>query len=279
MRNTLSIVIPTFNEEKNLPKCLASIKPLDVDIFVVDSYSTDKTVEIAREHGCQVFQGSWRTFAEKINWAINNLPIKTPWMMRIDSDEELTKELGKELGIVLPEAKPELAAFAVKQRFYFLGKWIRYGGKYPSWQVRVWRKGCAHMEQRELDEHMVVNSPTGKLKHDIIDNNLKELSFWIHKHNLYSDKEVMQDTAEPSYDTNHLIGQAARRRWMKGKIYYRMPLFLRAFLYWIYRYFILLGFLDGRPGLIYHFLHGFWYRFLIDSKIYEKKMINLWRAP
>jgi len=271
MKDLLSIYIPTLDEEINLPQCLANVGKLGATIFVVDSNSSDRTVEIAKAAGCQVVTGNWRTFSEKLNWAISELPIQTPWTLRIDADEWITDELIAELKARLPYTPNEVGAYSIKRRVYFLKRWIRHGDMYPLWVVRLWRSGKAKCEVRELDEHMEITGTIVKMEHDIVDEGQSGLTYWIKKHNNYADSEVREilRKQEQSNKQNTLTTQSARKRWLKNNFYYRMPIFVRPILYWIYRYFIKLGFLDGIPGLIYHTLHGFWYRFLVDAKLYE----------
>jgi glycosyltransferase involved in cell wall biosynthesis len=271
MKDVLSIYIPTLNEEINLPQCLASVSKLGATIYVVDSNSTDRTVEIAQAAGCQVATGSWRTFSDKMNWAINELPIQTPWTLRIDADEWLTDELIAEIRARLRSTPDDVGAYSINRRVYFLNRWIRFGGMYPLWGTRLWRSGKARCEVRELDEHMEVIGRIDKLEHDIVDEGQRSLTYWVQKHNQYADSEVREILRAQGQDdaSNTLTTQPARKRWLKNNFYYRLPKFWRVFLFWIYRYFFKLGFLDGVPGLIYHTLHGFWYRFLVDAKLYE----------
>lgn len=271
MKDILSVYIPTLNEEINLPHCLGSVKKLGATIFVVDSNSTDRTVEIARAAGCQVVTGNWRTFSDKMNWAINELPIQTPWMLRIDADEWITDELVAELKAKLPTTPNEVGAFSINRKFYFLRRWIRFGGMYPLWSVRLWRTKRARCEIRELDEQMIVDGRIDRLDYDIVDENRRGLTHWVYKHNQYAEQEVKQVFGAQGLDqtSSALISQAARKRWLRNNVYYRMPGFLRPFLFWMYRYVFRLGFMDGIPGFVFHTMHGFWYRFLIDAKIYE----------
>lgn len=275
----LSVILLTKDEENNLPTTLASLRKLDAEVFVVDSYSTDSTVAIAQQANCKVFEHPFENQAQQLNWALQNLPIQTPWIMRLDADERLTPELVEELKQVLPQTPDDITGYQVKRRVFFMGRWIRHGGYYPTWLLRVWRTSVGTCEQRYMDEHIVLSKgKVANLENDIIDDNQKGLSFWIEKHNLYADREVkdlINSMSESNISTDLLKGgqfsQATRRRWVKKNLYGRSPLFLRALLYFITRYIIGLGFLDGVEGLIFHFFQGFWYRFLIDAKIYELK--------
>jgi glycosyltransferase involved in cell wall biosynthesis len=277
----ISAIILTRNEAVNLPNCLASLQSLNAEIFIVDSGSTDGTVEIAQQFGCQVFQHPWENYAKQLNWALQNLPITTPWIMRLDADERLTPEVAEELKQILPKTPKDITGYQVKRRVFFMGRWIRHGGYYPTWLLRVWRTGIGTCEQRWMDEHIVLSQgKIANLNHDIIDENQKGLSFWVDKHNRYADREVKDlltialEPDDPLLKKGQL-SQASQRRWVKTNLYARSPLFLRAFLYFLMRYTIGLGFLDGIEGLIFHFLQGFWYRFLVDAKIYELQNRNI----
>ncbi|HEY9833804.1 MAG TPA: glycosyltransferase family 2 protein [Stenomitos sp.] len=276
----LSVVILTKNEEANLPATLASLRELDGEVFVVDSYSTDDTVTIAQKAGCQVFEHPFENQAQQLNWALQNLPITTPWIMRLDADERLTPELVEELKRVLPQTSEDITGYQVKRRVFFMGRWMRHGGYYPTWLLRIWRTGLGTCEQRHMDEHIVLSrGKIANLQHDIIDENQKGLSFWTDKHNRYADREVKDLLSAMFTQKDDLLkdgqfSQASRRRWVKSNLYGRSPLFFRAFLYFLMRYTIGLGFLDGIEGLVFHFLQGFWYRFLVDAKIYELQKKN-----
>lgn len=271
LQATLTVLILTKDEEKNLPPTLRSLEGLGARLVVVDSGSTDRTCEMARASGAEVVTHAFNSQADQVNWALDSISFQTDWIMRLDADERLTPALVDELRAALPAAAPDVTGFELRRRVYFWGRWIRYGGYYPTWLFRVWRRGTARSEQRWMDEHMMSShGRIVRLRDDIIDENHKGLSFWIDKHNRYADREVMDMLAEE--DAGHGVGgQAGRRRWMKLNLYRRAPPFLRAFAYWFLRYFLLLGFLDGLPGLVFHFNQGLWYRLLVDSKLREMK--------
>jgi glycosyltransferase involved in cell wall biosynthesis len=271
-RPLVAIVILTQDEQENLPSTVASFAGLDHELFIVDSGSTDATEQIATRAGAQVVHHAFTSHADQLNWALDNLPITAPWVMRLDADERVTPELVDELSTALAAAPRDVIGFMLKRRVYFWGRWIKHGGYYPTWLFRVWRRGAARSEQRWMDEHMVSSGRVLRLEHDIIDENHKGLTFWTDKHNRYADREVKdQLAAEEAEQTGGVAGQAARRRWMKQNVYARSPRFARASAYWFLRYFLLLGFLDGKPGLVFHFLQGFWYRFLVDAKLEERQ--------
>lgn len=266
----LSLIILTYNEEQNLPHCLESVKPLEPELIVVDSGSTDRTVEIAKSYGARVLHHAFVNQSTQFNWALENANPRHEWVMRLDADERLTPELAEEIREKLPSMPAGVCGIEIRRRMYFGGKWIRHGGIYPLWLLRIWRRSQAHCETRNMDEHMVLRSgSTVRLRHDFIDDNRKGVSYWVDKHNSYADREAKDLLAPaPPEQGARLTAQAARTRWLKERVYGRVPLFLRALLYWVYRYFLRLGFLDGKEGMMYHFLQGFWYRFLVDTKIY-----------
>lgn len=271
MSVSLSIVILTKDEQENLPYALQSLQGLGAEVFIVDSGSSDRTIEIAQAAGCQVVKHDFVTHARQLNWALDNLPLKTDWVMRLDADERLTDALVVELREKLPMLPPDVSGLMLKRRVYFWGRWIKHGGYYPLWLLRIWRRGAARCEDRDMDEHMLVaHGRIAKLEFDFIDENQKGLGFFIDKHNRYADKEVAAlRSAAGGADAMRAGGAVARKRFLKDKVYGRAPRYLRAFLYWAFRYFILLGFLDGRPGFVFHFMQGFWYRLLVDGKLTE----------
>ncbi|MCA9421975.1 MAG: glycosyltransferase family 2 protein [Nitrospira sp.] len=270
----VSVVILTFNEEKNIKFCLDSIKNWAQEIFIVDSGSLDRTVEMAKQYTNQVCSHELINQAQQFNWALENLPIRTEWVLRLDADEFLLPELRSEISQAISNADVKINGFYIKRRVYFKGNWIKHGGYYPTWLLRLFRYGKAHSEQLEMDEHIVLfDGQVSYLKNDFIDYNHKDLAFWTGKHEKFAEREAaaLMRQAHQANQIGHqqLTGQPARKRWLKGNVYARSPLFIRAFIYFLYRYFILLGFLDGKPGLIFHFLQGFWYRFYVDAKIWE----------
>lgn len=278
--NKIAVLILTHNEEKNIGKCLESILPLTKSIYLVDSGSDDKTLEIVRQYGAEVAVRKFTNQADQFNWGLDHFDFRSEWIMRMDADEELTSGLVKGLQHFLESSPEEVTGVFIRRRVYFMGRWIRHGGYYPTWLLRVFRRGVGRCEALWMDEHIVLHH--GKaihLQEDIIDYNNKDLTFWTDKHNKYASREVTdiiakrRQTSAGEVLSDSLSGgsQAQSRRWVKDNVYARAPLFLRAFLYFCYRYFFRLGFLDGKEGLIFHFLQGFWYRFLVDAKLYESQ--------
>ncbi|HAT4204378.1 glycosyltransferase family 2 protein [Clostridium perfringens] len=283
----LTVVILTKNEENNLKKCIESFKGIVKRFVIVDSYSTDNTKklcdELKKSVNLDFYENKFIDYATQLNWGLKNTNINTTWSMRMDADEEVTEELVKEIKAKLPNITKDINGIILKRRVYFMGKWIKHGGKYPELLLRIFRTGYGMCEQKLMDEHMILSEGnTEKFDNDIIDNNNKNLDWWTHKHNWYSNREVLdyQNKVKSNYSDDLINdevnkGQASRKRFIKNNGYYKLPMFFRAHLYFIYRYYIRLGFLDGTEGKIYHFLQAYWYRFLVDAKIYECEKFNI----
>jgi glycosyltransferase involved in cell wall biosynthesis len=274
---SLSVLILTYNEEVNLPSTLESLKGWVGRIVVIDSYSTDRTVEIAEAQGCEILQKPFENHAHQVNWGLEHAALRTDWVMRLDADERVTPELRDALVSVLPTLGDDVGGIVVRRRVHFMGRWIKHGGYYPTWLLRIWRNGAASCEVRWMDEHIkLARGRTITLKQDIVDENRRPLTWWIDKHNRYATREAVDllnlKGDFVAYDSirARLWGpQVERRRWLKEHVYALNPPLIRPFFYFLYRYIFRGGFLDGVPGLIWHFLQGCWYRFLVDAKIYE----------
>jgi glycosyltransferase involved in cell wall biosynthesis len=272
----LSVIILTHNESKHIERCIKSLLPVTDKIFIVDSFSTDDTVVIARNLGATVIQNPWVSYSFQYNFGIQNNPFKTRWLMRMDADEYISADLASELNETLEKTPDDVSGLYVKRRVMFMDKWIRRGGYYPIWLLRIWRNGHGTCEELWMDEHIKLSSGnTAQLQSDIVDHNLNNLTWWTQKHNNYAIREVIDLlNIKYNFDNKETVtpgfwgSQEQRTRFLKIK-YASLPLFTRPFIYFIYRYFFKAGFLDGVKGLIWHFLQGFWYRFLVDAKIYE----------
>lgn len=281
----LTIIILTKNEEQNLKKCITSFKNVASKVVIVDSFSTDKTVEVAESLGAEVYKHPFKSHAEQFNWALDNISIQTEWVMKVDADEEFTPELAEEIDEKLDQIPSNVTGIILRRRVYFMGRWIKHGGRYPELLLRIFRNGHGMSEMKLMDEHIVVtDGDVVTFKNDLIDNNNKSLEWWINKHNWYSNKEVLdhqmtlaRQMDEGLDEAGKSSGQAKVKRIVKNGGYYRLPKFFRAHLYFIYRYYFKLGFLDGPEGKIFHFLQAYWYRFLVDAKMYEceKKGITM----
>jgi glycosyltransferase involved in cell wall biosynthesis len=276
-RLPISVLILSFNEEPNLAQTLDSLQGWVERIIVVDSHSSDNTIQIAESYGCDILQHEFKNHAMQFNWGLQQANITSQWTMRLDADERVTLGLWEELSTLLPRLATDTTGLLVRRQVYFMSRWIRHGGYYPTWLLRVWRSGAAVCEERWMDEHIkLIEGAAIYVKQDIIDENRKPLTWWIAKHNGYATREAIDLISLKEHFLHYdsiparIWGtQDQRKRWLKEQLYARTPLFIRPAAYFFLRYVVKLGFLDGAPGLIWHFLQGFWYRFLVDAKIYE----------
>jgi glycosyltransferase involved in cell wall biosynthesis len=279
MKPTVTVIVLTYNEEANLPACLHSLPGLDCEVFVVDSGSTDRTREIAVAGGAKVFDHPFENYAAQRNWAQDNLPIRSDWLLHLDADERLTPDLVEEIREMLSvrrAAETEgVNGFLLRKRTFFMGRWIRHGGHYPSYHLRLFRKGKGVCEDRLYDQHFVVDGNIEKLKYDYVDVLSSDLDTWTQRHVRWAELEAKEllngDHGNGQVRSAFFGNPIERRRWLRNGLYGRSPLFVRPFLYWIYRYFLRLGFLDGKEGFIFHFLQGFWFRLLVDIKLDEMR--------
>jgi glycosyltransferase involved in cell wall biosynthesis len=269
----LAVVILTYNEEVNLPRCLESLCGLVCSIVVVDSGSTDRTPEIARLHGATLISHPFENYAVQRNWSQENLPVEADWILHLDADERLTPELATEINQTLAASDRETSGFMLRKRTIFMGRWIRHGGHYPSYHLRLFRPEKGRCEDRLYDQHFVTAGRVRPLRNDYFDVVAADLSTWTLRHRRWAEleaRELLTDSQGVEVRPDLLGTPIERRRWLR-RAYSRGPLFTRAFAYWFYRYLFRLGFLDGKEGLIFHFLQGFWFRFLIDAMIYEQQ--------
>lgn len=271
-------VVLAFNEEVHLGRCLNSLQGVASDILVVDSFSTDRTIHIANSYGARVLQHAWVNYSSQFNWALAQLEIDSDWVLRIDADEVMTASLASEIKACLPNIEPSVDGIYVGRRMTFQGRMIRYGGLFPTRVLRLFRHGRGHCESRWMDEHIKVSGRTFILRGEIVDDNCKSLTWWIVKHNSYASREAvdllnLEYGFMPHDSVGRLFGgeTVEVKRWLKEKVYARLPRGARAFSYFFYRYVIRLGFLDGSTGAAFHFLQGFWYRYLVDAKVSEVK--------
>lgn len=274
MKSPVTVIILTFNEENNIIDCIESVQDFASEIFIVDSGSTDQTLKMLSKYPVQVFQHPFENYSQQRNWALESLPIKTDWVINLDADQRLTEGFKKELHQHLTSGKlNHINGFLTSRKTMFMGKWIKYGGHYPTYHAMTFRLGKGMCEQKLYDQHYLVEGEMIKLKGDVIDLVTESLSTFTLRHNTWSTLESIQQFSNTNSSTATISGKLKgdsmqRRRYFKN-LYERLPLFVRPMLYFLVRYFFRLGFLDGTRGLIFHFLQCFWFRFLIDAKIYE----------
>ncbi len=277
----LSVIILTGNEELHIRRCLENVYPIAKNIFVIDCFSKDKTVEIAKEFdNVQVLEHEWPVtkYAGQFNWALENAPIRTKWILRLDADEYLLPETIDELKSKLEQLSENVTGIVIKRRHIFLGKWMKKG-TYPVKLLRIFKTGKAICEQRLMDEHIqLLEGTTIELKNDFCDHNLNNLSWFCHKHVDYAIREAVDlldielnlTGAALTDDDKQISKQALQKRAKKHK-YAKQPLFWRSFAYFLYRYLIKGAIFEGKEGFLWSFIQGWWYRTLVDAKVYEIK--------
>ncbi len=272
----LTAIIPSFNEAQNIGACLESLQALGAQILVVDSGSTDATRDIAKSFGAVVVEHPFETHAKQWHWALSELPIRTDWVIALDADQRLTPELAKELRRMFSNGNAPAAAVGlyVNRRQVFRGKWIRHGGYYPKYLLKIFRRDRVRVDLNDLlDHHFYVDGPTVKLRSDLIEKNVKEddIGFWIEKHNRYASllarEESIRSAGAAAPLRASLTGSPDQRILRFKSAWRSMPLYIRPILYFIYRYFFRLGCLDGKQGFIFHFMQAFWFRLLVDIKL------------
>lgn len=275
---SIAVVILTFNESVHLPRALDYVRVFAREVFVIDSYSTDSTVDLARAGGAHVLEHPFQNYARQFEWALDNAPITSDWVMRLDADEIIERDLAEEIIARLPTLPSDVTGINLNRKTIFQGKFIRYGGRFPLTLLRIWRRGKARIEDRWMDEHMyLTEGRTVTFKGGFADHNLYDLTFFTAKHNNYASREALDVLNQRLHLFEPQLAlawastakQARIKRFLKESVYNRLPFEISATLFFLYRYVLQLGFLDGRAGLIYHFLQGFWYRFLVGAKLRE----------
>jgi glycosyltransferase involved in cell wall biosynthesis len=264
-----SVILLTFNSEDSLPETLASVAGLTDDVHIIDSFSKDRTLEIAESFGVKVVQHPFENYGAQRNWAIDNASLRYAWQLHLDADERLTDELRLQIA-ALDEATP-VNGYFVPRVMHFMGRTIRHGGMYPTWHARLFRNGLGRCESRRYDQHFYCEGAMAQLQGMMIDDIRMPLTEWTARHNRWADAEVSELL---SCETGgrvqpNLRGNLVEKKRFLRKLYNDAPLFIRPFALFFYRYFIRLGFLDGMEGFIFFVLQTFWFRFLVDAKIYE----------
>jgi glycosyltransferase involved in cell wall biosynthesis len=274
---SLVVLILTYNEEIHIQRAIASVSSIATEIVVIDSFSSDRTVAIAEALGARVVQHPFVNQAIQMQWAIDNVVVDTDWVMRLDADEVIEPDLAEEIRDTLPELSKDVTGVVLNRKHIFMGRFIRHGGRYPMYLLRIWRRGYARVEQRWMDEHiMLISGRAIPLEGGFCDSNLNDITYFVIKHNNYATREAIEILNEKlglfesdGESIGRVKGQATQKKMLKTSIYNRLDPLFASVAYFIYRYFLKFGFLDGKEGLIYHFLQGFWYRFLVGAKVVE----------
>ncbi|WCT77259.1 glycosyltransferase family 2 protein [Novosphingobium humi] len=274
----LTVLILTYNEARHIERSIASVKHFAREIVVVDSHSTDNTVELAQKAGARVLFNPFINYSKQFQWGLDNGGITSEWVMRLDADEIIEPDLGDELIRAVKDAPADVVGMNMDRKHIFMGRWVRHGGRYPLRLLRVWRRNNGRIEDRWMDEHIVIwGGRTINLKGGFADCNLNDLTFFTEKHNKYATREAIDKLSQKyrlfekdeAFSEDSGPRQAVIKRFVKEQVYNRLPFWAGPFGYFLYRYFVQLGFLDGYQGLIYHFLQGCWYRFLVEAKTIE----------
>jgi glycosyltransferase involved in cell wall biosynthesis len=274
----VTAIVLTLNEEENLGACLDSVAGWVTDLFVVDSGSTDRTVEIARGYGARVVTHPFETHAGQWKWALASLPVSTEWILALDADQRVTPSLRDEIAEVVAregDARGRPAGCYLKRKQVFRGRWIKHGGYYPKYLLKLFRRSGVWVDESDLvDHHFRVRGPVLKLAGDLVEENRREadISVWVAKHNRYAVLQAREEfeaaRAMRRRDVGRLLlgSPDERIEWLKA-IWGRLPLYVRPCLYFLYRYVFRLGFLDGKEGFVFHVLQAFWYRLLVDVNL------------
>jgi glycosyltransferase involved in cell wall biosynthesis len=273
-----SFIVLTYNEELHLRRFFESIAGLEAPVFIVDSGSTDATLNIAEAFGAQVLYHAFVNHPQQWDFALKNCPVQTPWVIGLDADQVVTPELKQRLLNFRDGDFTGINGIYFNRKNFFKGRWIRYGGYYPFYLLKMFRYSIGYSDTTEkMDHRFVVPGKTVVWKDGhILEENLKEnqISFWIDKHNRYSDLVAQQEVermcsaVQPTEQACFWGSPNQRKAWFK-KIWFKLPRYVRPILYFMQRMIFQLGILDGRTGIIFHFLQGFWFRLIVDIKIDE----------
>ena len=270
----LSIVVLTFNEERNLPACLASVAGWAAEVFVVDSGSSDQTVALATAHGASVVTHPFETHARQWAWALSNLPLRTEWVLALDADQQVTPELRRDISRALALPASAAAGYFLNRRQVFRGRWIRHGGYYPKYLLKLFRRDAVSLDVGDLvDHHFQVVGATSRLSGDLIEDNRNEAAIfdWIAKHNRYARLQASEELARlgRGADRGPWLGNPDEQTRRRKALWARLPGYARPLGYFLYRYVVRLGFLDGKQGFVFHFMQAWWYRLLVDINLDE----------
>ncbi len=276
----ITAIILTLNEEMHLARCISSIHSVCDEIVVVDAFSIDSTIEIAKKYHCTILQNKWVNHGNQFNWALLQLKPETDWILRIDADEYLDVQLHDAIKAFKKNPHKSISGALFRRVIRFQGRDIRFGGVSRVRIMRLFQYSKGMSETRWMDEHIIVNGQSETLPGALIDDNLRSLGYWIEKHNRYADREAFECLAlkyQNQSEHLHLSAQetfslhwtSGLKRKIKNQLYQKLPLGFRAFAYFICRYLFFLGFLDGSKGFAFHFLQGYWYRYLVDLKLKE----------
>ncbi len=267
----IAIIVLTYNEEIHLERCLKSIRSISKKIWIIDSFSTDKTIKISKKYNAKLIKRKFVNQSEQFNWAIKLIPKKYDWIFRIDADEYLSLNLIQNVKTKIKEFKKNnIKGIYFNRKFIYQNKILNYGGLSDIKSLRMFRNGYGKSEERNMDEHIIVNGKTASISGVIYDHNLKDTNHFIAKHIDYAKREALDYLIYKFKINNHnkkLLNSSNSKK--KFLFYYRCPKYFRAIVYFLYRYFILFGFLDGLRGFKFHSIQALFYRIYVDKIISE----------
>ncbi|MXV17108.1 glycosyltransferase family 2 protein [Hufsiella ginkgonis] len=278
MEAHFSFIILTYNEECHLPGLFNAISGLNAPVYVLDTGSTDRTLDLCEQFGAITAVHPFYNHPVQWQVALDLFPVNTPWIIGLDADQRPDKELFDSLRAFRDEDYPAINGIYFRRRYFFKGKWIRFGGCYPMYQLKMFRRGAGYSDLNENTDHrFVVHGRSVNWKNGfLVEDNQKDrvISFWIQKHNRYSDLFAQEEIERRELIRVQVIkpglyGTPDQRRALLKLLWWKLPRYIRPGLYFIFRLIFQLGILDGRTGILYHFLQAFWFRLLVDIKIGE----------
>lgn len=276
-RTPVSVLVPTLNEERNLPACLASLAFAD-EVFVLDSLSTDGTRQVAESYGATVVPHAFEGYSRQKNWGLTNLPFRNAWVLIVDADERVPPPLAREIADVIEHDGQGYDGFYLNRRFIFLGHWIRHAGWYPSWNLRLFRRGRGLYDQRDVHEHLILDGRAGYLRHDLLHDDQRDLEAFVARHNRYSSLEAAarlkaQEAIEKrsTIGWNMLVSPVQRKRVLRERVWPSIP--AKPLALFLYMYVLRQGFRDGRAGLALCVFHA-WQEFMVGLKLVELRRLS-----
>ncbi|MEN6595510.1 MAG: glycosyltransferase family 2 protein [Clostridiaceae bacterium] len=270
----VTAIVLTFNEEMNIENCIRSLAGFCKRVVVVDSGSTDRTLEIARSLGADVLHNEYIYYAQQFNWGVDNAGITTRWTLRLDADERFTPQVcARSEQVLIEHEQDDVNGVVMESDFFFLGRQMKHGGSKKR-KIMLFRTGAGRIENRRRDAHTILFSGrTVAISERYLHCDYKDLSSYIDRYNKYATREMLDylDFEQGTGFDVQTDEKLRKHRKKKFTFYYRAPMFFRAWLWFVFNYYLRLGFLDGREGYLYHFFESYWYRFLVDAKIYEHR--------
>jgi glycosyltransferase involved in cell wall biosynthesis len=254
------------------------VAELNAPLFILDSGSTDRTVEIGKQYGAVILEHPFKNHPTQWDYALKNFDVTTPWVICLDADQLLTQELKQQLLNFKNEDYTDVNGIYFNRKNFFKGKWIKHGGYFPIYLLKMFRFGVGYSDLNEnMDHRFIVSGKTVIWKKVcLIEENLKEnnISFWIAKHNRYSDLLAQEEVERINNLRSQIVqpkffGSPDERTAGLKKLWWKLPRYTRPMLYFAHRFIFKLGFLDGRTGIIFHFMQGYWFRLVVDIKIDE----------